>query len=88
MENSTVPFTTMPCTVVELIRILESLPQDMPILVSGYESGYESFDEPKVVRLTHKPDNPYYDGVYQLAGKNDQDFIEGVVLTRVNSPGI
>ena len=77
--------TTTPCKVAELIKVLESLPQDMPILISGYESGFECFHEPKVARLIHKPDNPYYDGEYQLAGKNDQDCIESVVLTRINS---
>ena len=71
-------------TVADLIRILESLPQDMPILVSGYESGYENFHEPTVVRLAYRPDNPYYDGEYQIAGKDDPKWIEGVVLTRVN----
>ena len=78
----------LPQTVGDLIKVLESLPQDMPILVSGYESGFESFTEPYVARLIHIPDNPYYDGEYQLAGKDDQDWIEGVVLTRINSPGI
>jgi hypothetical protein len=37
-----------------------------------------------VVRLAHRPDNPYYDGEYQIAGKDDPKWIEGVVLTRVN----
>jgi len=73
-----------PLTVGDLIKILASLPQDIPILVSGYESGYENFLQPTVVRLTHRPDNPYYDGEYQVAGKDDQKWIEGVVLTRVN----
>ncbi len=31
----------LPRTVGDLIMILESLPQDLPILVSGYESGIE-----------------------------------------------
>jgi hypothetical protein len=64
--------------------MLEALPEEMPILVSGYESGYENFLEPTVVRLSHVPDSPYYDGEYQLAEKNDQEWIEGVVLTRVH----
>lgn len=72
-------------TVGDLIRILESLPPDMPILVSGYESGYENFQEPRVVRLAHRPNNPYYDGEYQISGKDDRKWIEGVILTRVNS---
>lgn len=76
--------TTKPRTVRELIEILALLPQDLPVLVSGYESGYENFHEPTVTRLTHLPDNPYYDGEYQIAGKDDREWIEGVVFTRVN----
>ncbi len=75
---------TKPFRVADLIRILEALPQDMPIFVSGYESGYENFHQPNVVHLVHRPNNPYYDGEYQIAGKDDQKWIEGVVLTRVN----
>lgn len=74
----------LPQTVGELIRILEAFPQDLPIMVSGYESGYENFQEPKVVRLSYMPGSPYYDGEYQLAGKDDKTWIEGVVLTRVH----
>ena len=80
MENP-----TLPLTVGELISILESLPQDLPVFVSGYESGFENFHQPYVARLAHCPDNPYYDGEYQLADKEDQDWIEGVVLARVNN---
>ncbi|TRZ74413.1 MAG: hypothetical protein D4R93_06625 [Deltaproteobacteria bacterium] len=75
---------TLSYTVGELIRLLESLPPDLPILVSGYESGFENFYQPYVVRLNHLPDNPYYEGEFQLANKDDKEWIEGVVLTRVN----
>jgi hypothetical protein len=75
---------TKSLTVGDLIRILEALPQDIPIFVSGYESGYENFQEPKVVRLAHRPNNPFYDGEYQIAGKDERKWIDGVVLTRVN----
>jgi len=74
----------LPRTVGDLIRLLESLPQDIPILVSGYESGFENFHEPYVAHLTPVPDNPYYEGEYQLADKEDKKWIEGVVLTRVS----
>jgi len=59
---------TKSITVGDLIRILETLPQDMPIFVSGCESGYENFHQPKVVRLAHRPNNPYYDGELLSSG--------------------
>ena len=38
-------------TVGELIRILQQYPEDMPVVVSGYESGYENFYHPFVKRV-------------------------------------
>jgi hypothetical protein len=42
------------------------LPPDLPVLVSGYENGYENFYPPKVTKLKHEPDNMYYDGQFQI----------------------
>jgi len=35
-------------TIKELIQILEQFPQDLPVLVSGYESGFEHFYQPHI----------------------------------------
>ena len=40
----------------QLVEILQSLPQDLPVLTSGYESGFENFYPPKIVELKHQPD--------------------------------
>lgn len=40
-------------TVGDLKRILEEFPNDMPVLVSGYESGYENFTHPYVIKVEH-----------------------------------
>ena len=53
-------------TVGELIEILKQYPQDMPVVVSGYENGYENFYQPFVKKVNHLPENPYYDGQFQL----------------------
>ncbi|MBU4220030.1 MAG: hypothetical protein KKA10_00125 [Euryarchaeota archaeon] len=34
-------------TVGRLVEILKSLPQDLPVLTSGYESGFENFYQPE-----------------------------------------
>ncbi|NJL76717.1 MAG: hypothetical protein HC892_18535 [Saprospiraceae bacterium] len=53
-------------TVGELIEILQQYPHDMPVLVSGYENGYENFYQPFVKKVIHLPENPYWDGQFQL----------------------
>jgi len=70
-------------TVGELIEILKSLPQDMPILTSGYNSGFDNFYHPYILKLKHEPENMYFDGEFQYADKEDKDTFEAVVLQRV-----
>ncbi|MBF0234032.1 MAG: hypothetical protein HQK65_13490 [Desulfamplus sp.] len=70
-------------TVAQLIEVLQTLPQDLPVLVSGYESGYENFYHPELAELKHVPENMYYDGEFQTAEKGDTDTFEAVVLRRV-----
>jgi len=70
-------------TVGELIEILRSLPPEMPILTSGYENGFENIEQPVLMNLIHKPDNPYYDGEFQPAGNGEKGVFNSVVLPRV-----
>ena len=65
-------------TVGELIEILKQHPKEMPIVVNGYESGYENFYHPIVKKIKHLPNNPYYDGKFQI----DDNGIEVVILER------
>lgn len=70
-------------TVNELIDILKKMPQDLPVLVSGYESGFENFFHPRIANVKHEPENMYYDGEFQEAPKDDTEKFEAVVLTRI-----
>ena len=71
-------------TVKELIKILQSLPQDYPVLVSGYESGYEHFYYPQVCKVTHHPDNKYFEGEYQIADEKETgETSQAVILGRM-----
>lgn len=70
-------------TVGKLIEVLKSLPQDLPVLTSGYESGFENFHPPDIIKVTHEPENPYYDGEFQVAEDKDEETFEAVVLRRV-----
>jgi hypothetical protein len=72
-------------TVSELIEILNSFPPETPVLTSGYENGYENIQQPALRELVHKPDNPYYDGEFQLAGDGESDsvLVQAVMLPRL-----
>ena len=65
-------------TVGELTEILKEYPQDMPVIVSGYESGYENFYHPIVQKVKHIPENMYWDGEFQI----DENGIDALVLAR------
>jgi len=60
IENTIFTFT-----VSDLIKILQLYPDDMPVVVSGYEGGYENFYPPVVKKVVHQPENPYWDGQFQ-----------------------
>jgi len=53
-------------TVGELIKILQQHPDDMPVVVSGYENGYENFYHPYIIKVKHLPENFYWYGQFQL----------------------
>ncbi|MBU4076940.1 MAG: hypothetical protein KKI06_09580 [Euryarchaeota archaeon] len=70
-------------TVGQLVEILKSLPQDLPVLTSGYESGFENFYQPDIIKVKHEPENMYYEGEFQVAEDGDEDTFDAVVLKRV-----
>ena len=70
-------------TVGQLVEILKSLPQDLPVLTSGYENGFENFYQPSIVKVKHEPENAYYDGEFQVAEGGDAEMFDVVVLRRV-----
>ena len=70
-------------TVGQLVEILKSLPQDLPVLTSGYESGFENFYQPDIIKVKHEPENMYYEGEFQVAEDDDEETFDAVVLRRV-----
>ena len=70
-------------SVKELIEILKSFPEHLPVLVSGYESGYECFYHPEIRELVYKPETMYYDGEYQVPNTDERPALSAVVLDRV-----
>ncbi|MBW2740150.1 MAG: hypothetical protein JRE64_15195 [Deltaproteobacteria bacterium] len=70
-------------TVGQLVEILKSLPQDLPVLTSGYENGFENFYQPSIIKVKHEPENMYYEGEFQVADDGDEVTFDVVVLRRV-----
>ena len=62
----------------ELIKIFQQYPEDMPVVVSGYENGYENFYHPYIIKVKHLPENFYWDGQFQL----DDNGTEVLLLER------
>jgi hypothetical protein len=69
-------------TVKELMEIFATLPPDLPVVTTGYETGYENFYQPSVKRLRHEPENTYYDGQFQDAEEKDTETFEAVIIER------
>ncbi len=70
-------------TVKELIQILGKFSEDLPVLVDGYESGYEHFYAPRIQKLKYEPENSYYDGEYQPVDNENEKNIDAVILQRM-----
>lgn len=70
-------------TVGQLIEILKSQSQDLPVLTSGYEGGFENFYQPCIIKVKHEPENPYYEGEFQVAEDGDEETFDAVVIKRV-----
>jgi hypothetical protein len=73
-----------PVTVKELMEILKTFPEDLPVLVSGYESGYEYFYQPEIRELVKKRENMHWDGEYQVPEQGEAAELSALVLERVN----
>ena len=73
-------------TVSQLIEILKTFPQDLPVLTSGYENGFENIQPPEITTVTHELENPFYAGEFQTISKDVDNFFNVVVLRRVERP--
>lgn len=50
----------------------------MPVVVTGYENGYENLYQPYVKKVIHQPENTFREGQFQLDDKG----IEVLLLER------
>ena len=70
----------------ELIKILSQYPQDLEILVNGYESGFDEISKTRIKKIKlKKVDNPNdYDGEFEEVDfvKNNNPEFEAITLLR------
>jgi hypothetical protein len=69
-------------TVAQLIEELQRLPADLPVLTSGYESGFENIYHPEIVTLKYEPESPYFEGQFQTADDLSPDSFQAAILMR------
>ncbi|MCK5216628.1 MAG: hypothetical protein KAJ93_02505 [Methanosarcinales archaeon] len=70
-------------TVGQLVDFLKTLPQDLPVLTSGYENGFENFYQTGIIKVKHEHENMYYEGECQAAEGEDEETFDVVVIRRV-----
>jgi len=70
-------------TVGQLVEILKALPPDLPVLTSGYKSGYDNFYHPEVVKMKRGLNDWYEYGEFEVAGEGDIETFDAVLLSRV-----
>ena len=70
----------------DLIEALKKFPEDMTVLTDGYEGGFEEIRRPKIIKVKHESENPYYDGEYESVEENDGNSIKAVVISRNRRP--
>ena len=73
-------------TVAKLIDELKKLPQDLPVITSGYEGEYENILPPKTITVKFVPDEPWYNGQFQKTEKKGHDTFSAVAIEREVRP--
>lgn len=70
-------------TVKELINRLQQVSnQEMKVVVSGYESGFDDIQEPKFIIAYKKIDNKWWDGKYEQTESSGQGGTVMLLLPR------
>jgi hypothetical protein len=65
----------------KLINLLQKYPEDMPVVASAYGAGYDNLYSLFVKKVSHHPDNPYYQGLFQEDDDAENTF-EAIILER------
>lgn len=64
----------------DLIGKLKILPADLPVLVQGYEDGFDGIRTVKEITVTRNPNAKDYNGEYEETEKKDKNAALAVVI--------
>jgi hypothetical protein len=67
-------------TTKELIEILKTYPEDMRVLISGYEGGFDDVEDVKESVFNENVNTEWYYGKHEKADKNDGYDFKGIIL--------
>ena len=67
----------------ELVEMLKDLPDDLPILTRGYESGWELAKGVEVRNVFFDEKAPWYEGTYQDIDVYDENLpeVEAIIIS-------
>ncbi len=83
MDTSGIESKKFSFSVGQLKKILSEFPNNMPVVTSGRENGFENFYYPETVEVRHKPDTFYTDGEFQIAEDGDKETFHVLAIMRV-----
>lgn len=64
----------------DLIDKLKALPAEAPVLVQGYEDGFDNIVAVEEIAVAKKPDAADYNGEYEEAAEKDQNVIRVAII--------
>ncbi|MEI9479140.1 MAG: hypothetical protein WCO26_21560 [Deltaproteobacteria bacterium] len=70
-------------TVKELIEQLKQFPSKAPVLIPGYEDGWDEVFRIELKNVTRNPKARWYNGTWEEASKKASDFSEAVLIHRI-----
>ena len=67
-------------TVKELIDKLKTLPANAPVMVQGYEDGYDAVKSIREIRIIKNSGAQDWNGEYEEAGGDDKNAVSAAVI--------
>ena len=69
-------------TISELINELKLYPENTPVLVDGYENGYEHVISVNAISVIQNKKAAWYNGEFDRAEHEHKDNVKAVILSR------
>ncbi|MEI9478441.1 MAG: hypothetical protein WCO26_17965 [Deltaproteobacteria bacterium] len=70
-------------TVKELIELLKQFPSEAPVLIPGYEDGWDEVLRIELTNVTRNSKARWYNGTWEEASRKASDSSEAVLIHRI-----